>query len=109
VEPISRGTVRSSRDAREAILALVGEWVAGTATTSQLIERYWPLRRDILNRFPDVLTGEFGEWCGRLDTAIDAYADPPKAPYEIDETQLRREGSEYFRRLQAVEKGEPKP
>lgn len=86
-------------ESRKAIVDLVGRWLSGAVTTETFISEYWPLRRSILDRLPSVLTGAFGSLCSELDSAINAYADKPEEPYEIDERQLRSEASRTHRQL----------
>jgi hypothetical protein len=89
-------------EARKAIVGLVRDWVANVTTTKLFIERYWPLRRCVLDKCPEVFTGRFGELCSNLETAVGIYAEEPEQPYELDEKQLRHEAELVFPQLAAL-------
>jgi hypothetical protein len=45
----------------------------------------------LLDRCPELFVGRFGILYSNADTAIDAYAEDPQGPYEIDVVALRKE------------------
>jgi hypothetical protein len=97
-------------EARKAIVALIRDWVTGVTTMETFNERYWPLRRCVLNRHPEVLTGRFGELCSNLETAVNIYAEPREQPYELSEQQVRHEAEVVLPQLVALlaTRGEPR-
>jgi hypothetical protein len=45
-------------EARKAIVGLIREWVTGVTTLQEFNNRYWPLRRCVLSKHPEVFTGD---------------------------------------------------
>lgn len=78
---------------------LVDDWLQERISTPTFIERFWPLRGCILDRAPEALSGRFGELISDIESAISAYSELPEEPHDIDERQLRIEGSNAYRKL----------
>ena len=97
-------------EARKAIVAQIRDWVTGVTTIETFNERYWPLRRCVLNKHPEVFTGRFGELCSNLETAVSIYAEPREQPYELSEQQVRHEAEVVLPQLVALvaKSGEPR-
>ena len=88
--------------ARKAIVGLIRDWARSVTTLEEFNDRYWPLRRCLLNKLPGVFAGRFGELCSNLETAVNIYAEPREQPYELNEQQLRHEAEIVLSQLAAL-------
>ncbi len=87
------------------MLAVVSDWLCGKIDTPEFLRRYWVVRRQALNQQPESFTGRDGDLFSNIDTATDAFADPPVDRYSIDEKQLRLEVERAFRLLTGATDG----
>jgi hypothetical protein len=86
--------------ARQTIMAVVQDWLAGKLATPAFVERYWRTRNGLLDSNWRAFEGKFGTMMGVMDSAAHVYsADADRSEWEIDEQQLRVEASAVMENL----------